>query len=358
MDFLSIRKKARQRAEAKEAASAESKPRLAEGAPPGEPPAQAQAQAQAPAAGERRAGTERRAALRSPPAGTPSTSPPEPFRERRRTRGDEPVLTEADLVEGALQARFQGLSPSPDGRFATWRPGAGPPPIEPDARSYAAEPEPPVARRVPFDAPPAASWTTAPAPSSPPPPDLAPASEPADPLDAFFYRPDEESGIVPALGGGAIEESVAPAPDTLDEFLTFRLGNEEFAVPIEHVREVLRAPNITEVPRAPANVLGVVAVRGEVVAVVDARARLGMGSGIAAGARIVIVDAGEGPLGLLVDAVTSVVRLPRGAIEPCPQGISAAASDCVTGIGRWKDRLFMVVDVAMLMGRGRTAEER
>jgi purine-binding chemotaxis protein CheW len=98
-------------------------------------------------------------------------------------------------------------------------------------------------------------------------------------------------------------------------------------------------------------VLGVVTVRGEVVAVVDARGRLGLGGSGSATSRIVIVDAGDGPLGLLVDAVTSVVRLPRGSIEPCPQGISSGAADCVTGIGRYRDRLFMVIDAAALMPR-------
>jgi purine-binding chemotaxis protein CheW len=252
------------------------------------------------------------------------------------------VLTEEDLVEGALQARFQGFSPTPDGRFATWRPDSGPSPIEPDGRGFV-EPAPP--RRRPPEPPPAEA-----PPAAPP--------EPFDPLDTFFYRPDEEEALVPALGTAA-EEPAARPPERLDEFLTFRIGQEEFAVPIERVREVLKAPNITEVPRAPAHVLGVVTVRGEVVAVVDARGRLGLesASGSGGGGRIVIVDAGEGALGLLVDAVASVVRLPRGAIEPCPQGISAAASDCVTGIGRWRDRLFMVVDVATLLGR-RPAGER
>jgi purine-binding chemotaxis protein CheW len=181
---------------------------------------------------------------------------------------------------------------------------------------------------------------------------------PADPLDLFFYRPDEEAALLPTLGAVAAEEPVLQRPERLDEFLTFRLGKEEFAVAIDRVREVLRAPSITEVPRAPADVLGVVTVRGEVVPVIDARARLGVGADRGTGGRIVIVEAGEGPLGVLVDEVASVVRLPRGAIEACPPGLSTEASDCVTGIGRWRDRLFMVVDTGALLRRGRATEGR
>lgn len=320
MDFLSIRKKARERAEAREAADAGPEPSAEGGALRSEP-------------GDRAPGPPQ---PRPPPPPEPREPPPAPrFEERRRNRGGERVLTDADLVEGALQARLQGLEPTVDGRFATWRPGAGPPPLEPDAHVFERPPGRAAGEEIEARAP-----------------------APANPLDTFFYRPDEEAGIVPVLGGASVEEPVAPASTALDEFLTFLLGTEELAVPIAQVREVLRAPAITEVPRAPAHVLGIVTVRGEVVVVIDTRARLGLGDGSGSGTRIVIVDAGEGPLGLLVDQVSSVVRLPRGSLEPCPQGISAAASDCVTGIGRWRDRLFLVIDVAMLFGHSRPAEER
>jgi purine-binding chemotaxis protein CheW len=344
MDFLSIRKKARERAEAKEASQPAAKP-AGEGAPSpvAEPtPAPAPAAAPAPVAVQ--------------PAGAPASESP-PSGERRRTRRDDPILTEAELQDGTLEARFQGLAPSSDGRFATWRPGFGPPPLEPDHRSYAAP------RRSDPDPGPESERPVVPEPLPDPEPvrSVPSATEPvlargrspvaADPLDLFFYRPDEEAAVVPALGGGLNEEPGLQPPEILDEYLTFLLGKEEYAVAIERVREVLRAPAITEVPRAPAHVLGVVTVRGEVVAVVDARGRLGLGGGESASGRIVIVDAGEGPLGLLVDAVTSVVRLPRGSIEPCPQGMSAGAADCVTGIGRHRDQLFMVIDAAALLPR-------
>ena len=346
MDFLSIRKKARERAKASEGATpAASTLPAARG--PGDEPSGEQLLAPPGPAGEP---VQPRT---SAPAAPPGPDAPAPPRERRRGSGSETVLTERDLAEGALQARFRELAPAEDGRFATWRPGAGPPPVEPAFRELEPPPNP-----RPADEPLA---TTVPEPDRalarvPPEAPLAPRPEEADPLDAFFYRPDEEAAFVPLLGGPVEVEPAAPAPQPIVEFLTFLADKEEFGIPIEAVREVMRAPAITEVPRAPANVLGIVTVRGEVVVVLDARRRLGLGAPGSAGlgARIVIVDSGEGPLGLLVDGVSSVVRLPRGSIEPCPQGIVAA--DCVTGIGRSKDRLFMLIDVAMLLSRGRPAE--
>ncbi|HSN14894.1 MAG TPA: chemotaxis protein CheW, partial [Anaeromyxobacteraceae bacterium] len=304
MDFLSIRKKARERAEAKEA-----------GAPASDAGARSQVAAEARPAPE---------PLPSEPAApAPREERPDVVATRTQRKGTDTILTEDDLFEGALQARFQGLAPSADGRFATWRPGSGPPPVEPDPDTYAdrATLAPPPDETSPDVPARAVEPRTA---AEPGPSGLTPAPIPAlptDPLDLFFYRPDEEAALLPTLGAVAAEEPVLQRPERLDEFLTFRLGKEEFAVAIDRVREVLRAPSITEVPRAPADVLGVVTVRGEVVPVIDARARLGVAADRGTGGRIVIVDAGEGPLGVLVDEVASVVRLPRGAIEPCPQGL-------------------------------------
>ncbi len=64
-----------------------------------------------------------------------------------------------------------------------------------------------------------------------------------------------------------------------------------------------------------------------------------------------IVDAGDGPCGLHVDRVASVVRLPRGSIEPCPQGISSQRSELLAGIGRVGDRLFTVLDLGAVLKR-------
>jgi purine-binding chemotaxis protein CheW len=180
-----------------------------------------------------------------------------------------------------------------------------------------------------------------------------PPAAPADPFAGFFFDPAEPPP--PGELGEAAPAPAAERPEAVarEEYLTFLLGAEEYAVAIERVREVLKCPPVTEVPRAPAHVLGVVTVRGEVVPVFEPRRRLGLptapppeGTG-----RIVIVDAGEGACGLLVDAVASVVRLRPGSIEPCPQGIGGASQEYLAGIGREGDRLFTVLDLGALLRR-------
>jgi purine-binding chemotaxis protein CheW len=154
----------------------------------------------------------------------------------------------------------------------------------------------------------------------------------------------------PPGGGedGAPPETAAPGADAGPrlEYLTFRLAPQDFALAIREVREVLRCPPITEVPRAPADVLGVVTVRGEIIAIVDPRRRLGLSQPPPGPGRLVVVDAGDGPCGLLVDAIAGVVRVRPGSLEPAGAGAPA----CVAGVGRDRARAFAVIDLAALLG--------
>jgi purine-binding chemotaxis protein CheW len=286
-------------------------------------------------------------------ASAPVTAPvsqPEP--ERRGTSaGEPPVPTPSPQPSPAAE--------TVDPRFTTWRPGTAmrpiaevpAPPPAPAAELGADDPA-----RLRRDARPVPPRGELPAgelrPAAPAYETPARASAPRDPLDEFFFRDEEE---LPGLAAFPAEDQAAPAQGPEDpgveEYLTFRLGVEEYAVAIERVREVLKRQLITEVPRAPAGVLGVVTVRGEVVAVFDPRWRLGLpGAPPAEGSgRIVIVDDGQGPCGLLVDSLASVVRLARGSIEPCPQGIGGASAECLAGIGRERTRLFTVLELGALL---------
>ena len=193
-------------------------------------------------------------------------------------------------------------------------------------------------------------------------PSSAPAAPPPavlDPLDDFFWREDEVAPGFPDFGG------VAPVRATMEseartEWLTFFLAGEEYAVAIEQVREILKAPDITEVPRAPVHVLGVIMVRGEVIAILDPRRRLGLPTATPGRqARVLVCDAGDGPRGLLVDAVSNVVRLPPSSLEARPSGIGGPSAEFISGIGRDRDRLFILLDLAAVLrdaAPGRPAE--
>ncbi|HEU4382983.1 MAG TPA: chemotaxis protein CheW [Anaeromyxobacteraceae bacterium] len=303
MDFLEIRRKAKERAAARARRDA------AGGARRG-----------TTSGVEKRGGQKRRSAARR--AGAPA---------------EVGVVTEADVVEGALMAEMQGRSEPPaDDGFLIVR---GPP---------AAPPGPAEARPAGEAGSEVAAWTGA-RPGNAPRAraEVRPqaADAPVDPLEEFFYS-EAEAPPAPASDPG--EGSAA----ALREVLVFELGAEEYALDIGVVREILRAPPITEVPRAPAHVLGITMVRGQVIAVHDPRRRLGLGAAPAGpGARVVVCDAGRGPLGLLVDGVSQVLRLPPSALEPRPQGIAGIDSDFIAGVGRAGERFFVLLDTEALLGR-------
>ncbi|HEX7489837.1 MAG TPA: chemotaxis protein CheW, partial [Anaeromyxobacteraceae bacterium] len=89
-------------------------------------------------------------------------------------------------------------------------------------------------------------------------PQAAPVGS-TDPLDEFFWREDEQAPLLPEILAAAAPRTLA-LPEQRREWLTFFLGGEEYALEIEQVREILKAPAITQVPRAPAHVLGVIMV--------------------------------------------------------------------------------------------------
>jgi purine-binding chemotaxis protein CheW len=118
------------------------------------------------------------------------------------------------------------------------------------------------------------------------------------------------------------------------ELLAFRLGAEAYALPLASVREIARLGPLTEVPRAPADVLGVVSVRGRVTTVLDLRKRLRLeATQPTRHTRVLFVDAGAEVLGLLVDAVLQVYRLRDDEFEP-GAGRPGEAGDAVVGLGR------------------------
>ncbi len=173
---------------------------------------------------------------------------------------------------------------------------------------------------------------------------------PVDPLDEFFWREDEISPSLLDLAGAAPMRAAPDVAEARREWLTFLLAGEEYAVAIEQVREILKAPAITEVPRAPAHVLGVIMVRGEVIAILDPRRRLGLPMAVPGRqARVLVCDAGEGLRGLLVDAVSNVVRLPPSSVEARPSGVGGPSAEYIAGIGRERDRLFILLDLKAVL---------
>lgn len=119
------------------------------------------------------------------------------------------------------------------------------------------------------------------------------------------------------------------------ELLAFRIEDARMALPLGSVKEILKVAPITKVPRVPAQILGILSVRGRITTVVCLRATLGRPvlETSPRSARILLVDRGDEVVGLVVDAVTEVLRLGPAEIEPA-EAVGAGLAEHVAGIGR------------------------
>jgi len=136
------------------------------------------------------------------------------------------------------------------------------------------------------------------------------------------------------------------------QLVTFRLGNEEFSLDILRVQEIIRHMQLTRVPRTPEFVDGVINLRGRVIPVLDLRKRFGLPSDEhTSETRIIVVDVDNRTVGLKVDAVSEVLRLPADTVEPPPAIVTGAESDYIKGVGKLDGRLLILLDVEKILTR-------
>ncbi|HXZ47696.1 MAG TPA: chemotaxis protein CheW [Usitatibacter sp.] len=145
-----------------------------------------------------------------------------------------------------------------------------------------------------------------------------------------------------------------------DEFLSFRLGEEEYAIDILQVREIRPHETPTRIAGAPDFVKGVINLRGTIVPIVDLRARFGLPPRAASSDPVVIILAiAERPLGIVVDGVSDVVALAAGEIRPAPVEFATLVErGFVRGLAPIDERLLIVVDLVALLGDPAPAERQ
>ena len=167
----------------------------------------------------------------------------------------------------------------------------------------------------------------------------------ADPFEALFLaRPDVEL---------ATEESYLQGLRGEDELLTesrqwlsFVLGSEEYALDIEDISEIIKPREVTDIPRVPDFILGVISLRGIIIPILDLKKRLRLGATeLTPESRIIVCQHGEKVAGLLVDSLTQAVRIPVAHIEPPPAMLSGLDRELVAGVGRHQGRMMILLQL-------------
>jgi purine-binding chemotaxis protein CheW len=136
------------------------------------------------------------------------------------------------------------------------------------------------------------------------------------------------------------------------QIVGFRIGNETYGVRIGSVREIVRVPEITSVPSAPETVEGVINLRGKIIPVMDLRKRFGK-TDIQPDRknRILVVELENKLVGLIVNAASEVLKISPAEIEPPGNVFAEGESSYVTGVGKLKGRLIILLDINKLLQR-------
>ncbi len=147
-----------------------------------------------------------------------------------------------------------------------------------------------------------------------------------------------------------VEQINQALTDKEGKYLTFALGSEEYGLEILKVREIIGYMDITAVPQTPHHVKGVINLRGQVIPVIDLRAKFGMETAdVTEETCIIVVEISQGArtfsTGIVVDHVQEVLDIDGGDIEDAPQFGSSVDTDFILGMGKIEDTVKILLDI-------------
>lgn len=155
-------------------------------------------------------------------------------------------------------------------------------------------------------------------------------------------------------GKSRVASVVAAVDNAPQQYLTFMLSSEMFAVAILNVKEIIEYGAITEIPMLPGFIRGVINLRGSVVPVIDLSCRFGgTATVVARRTCIIIIEMTEGDIkqdiGVMVDAVSEVLEIAESEIEPSPTFGAKIRTDFISGMGKVNGKFVIILDVARVL---------
>jgi purine-binding chemotaxis protein CheW len=351
MDIVQARKKAREKAEQEEKARRQGKEapaQAAEPAPALPPPKKARpAEAaksqrkpkQEPAATTPKPPVQKAQASSAPGPAKPRAFAPPPPAPAKGPPSEEDIFVDMSFGEDL---------PLPPDEDADFELGALPP----------RPPEKPAPRPAPPAPPQAATQEPRPEPK-PAPPRLAKESAAPKPppaalgpdLDTLGSEKDDFLELVSEdLYRREFGEETQKDLGEQLELISFQLAQESYAIRLTLVQQIIKMREITPVPRAPEYILGVISLRGVIIPVFDLRRRLGLARREhTRETRIIVVREGAKSIGLIVDRVRQVVRIPAAGIEPPPPILGGLEAEYLEGIGRSEGRMLILLHLEKVL---------
>ena len=169
-------------------------------------------------------------------------------------------------------------------------------------------------------------------------------------LDLLFAATEEFALATDGLADDVIESPADAREQASCQYLAFHLGDEEYALDIRRISEIIKLREFTDIPRAPGFILGIISLRGVVVPVFDLRCRLNLGvSELLPTTRIVVCQHEDVSVGLLVDSINQVVNLIDDEVEPPPGVLSGLDREMVSGLGRYQGRMIILLNIESVL---------
>ena len=158
----------------------------------------------------------------------------------------------------------------------------------------------------------------------------------------------------PAPQGANGRPAANSAGGTPQQYLTFTLGGEMFALAILNVKEIIEFGTVTEIPMMPGFIRGVINLRGAVVPVIDLACRFGgQPTQVARRTCIIIIELVEGDqkhdIGVMVDAVSEVLEIAAAEIEPPPAFGARIRADFISGMGKVGGKFVIILDIGRVL---------
>lgn len=152
---------------------------------------------------------------------------------------------------------------------------------------------------------------------------------------------------------GGVQSSIDQAKtlnNVNDRYLTFSVGDEDFAIPLLRAKEVIALPETTPLPYSPDYFSGIMNLRGQVISVVDVRKKLGIKprKGAAENA-VIILDLEPLYIGIIVDSVNNVLQLGEDEFGPTPKMEHRKAREYLIGVAKKNDRLILLVEIQKIL---------
>jgi|JI8StandDraft_1071087.scaffolds.fasta_scaffold00203_12 purine-binding chemotaxis protein CheW len=136
-----------------------------------------------------------------------------------------------------------------------------------------------------------------------------------------------------------------------EQYIIFNLGEEEYAIPITIVEEIVKITNLIRVPQSKSYFAGIMDIRGKVVRMIDLTKRLNIRNAntVEKAERAIVINVGGKSVGVIVDKVSHVIHFPANQVDPPPPSVKGISSRYITGVGKKDNRFIILIDIEKIL---------